>query len=88
MAHIEWHSSLVGVLFFSLYAQLIVYTIIYLTVVFLLFSSTAESAKNEQNGQNVVVTDPYSGKLMNLERVSNAGSLRSTKSIGFIAYDK
>lgn len=44
--------------------------------------------KNEQDGQNVVVTDPYSGKLMNLERVSNASSLRSTKSIGFIAYDK
>ena len=60
---------------------------IYLTVAFLLYSPE-ESIKNEQNGQNVVVTDPHSGKLMNLERVSNASSLRSTKSIGFIAYDK
>lgn len=46
-----------------------------------------EQTNEEQKGQNVVVTDPFSGKLMNLERVSNASSLRSTKSIGFIAYD-
>ncbi|XP_028401316.1 uncharacterized protein LOC114524440 isoform X2 [Dendronephthya gigantea] len=37
--------------------------------------------------RNTVITDPYSGKLMNLERGSTASSLRSTKSIGFIAYD-
>ena len=45
------------------------------------------SKKDDGKGQNMVVTDPYSGKVMNLERVSNASSLRSTKSVGFIAYD-
>ena len=47
-----------------------------------------ESKKEEERNPNMVVTDPYSGKLMNLERVSNASSLRSTRSVGFIAYDK
>ena len=55
-----------------------------------IFNSTQESTrdKEERSGQNMAITDPYSGKVMNLERVSNASSLRSTKSIGFIVYDK